>query len=496
MPEFMQDFVISQLTKEASFAMVAPWQAKCPLKEVNMSMKLFLTAVLFLSYVPLVHADEAIDSATFDALLATAQSVGQPSRFAELSGQLWGKFVKAVREDQVRINEHQLKSMQYKDKTMRYSMTVKGDMPPHGYPLYIALHGGGQTSSWVNDSQWEAMKTYYSSSVNNGIYVATRGVADTWNLHFMDESYTLYDRLIENLVALENVDPDRVYILGFSAGGDGVYQITPRMADRFAAANMSAGHHNWIKFDNLYNTPFLIQVGQSDGAYKRNTVAVENFVELNRLAQLRGGYTHELFLHYQGSHNNWRDNDPSGANQTIVVNPEAWLHGGNSEVVDKNTNAIRWLDQFSRNPHPPKIYWDPATDAPREVNSGAAYLQDATLKSLLSLPRRLFYWLDLGVNPGSAPQGLIEASYDKGGNEFALNLPATISRIRVLLHYDMVDFHREFSVKVNGAAVARVNRQGDLRVMTRTLLERGDSAYIFQDEIIVEKTDDGQWTVK
>ena len=55
------------------------------------------------------------------------------------------------------------------------------------------------------------------------------------------------------MIVYEGVDPNRVYLTGFSAGGDGVYQITARMNDRFAATNMSAGHHNWVNFENLYN---------------------------------------------------------------------------------------------------------------------------------------------------------------------------------------------------------------------------------------------------
>ena len=43
---------------------------------------------------------------------------------------------------------------------------------------------------------------------------------------------------------LGDVDPNRVYIMGYSAGGDGVYQLAPRMADRWAAAAMMAGHPN------------------------------------------------------------------------------------------------------------------------------------------------------------------------------------------------------------------------------------------------------------
>ena len=43
----------------------------------------------------------------------------------------------------------------------------------------------------------------------------------------------MYDRLIENMILFENVDPNRVYFLGYSAGGDGVYQIAPRLVEKY-----------------------------------------------------------------------------------------------------------------------------------------------------------------------------------------------------------------------------------------------------------------------
>ena len=46
------------------------------------------------------------------------------------------------------------------------------------------------------------------------------------------------------MIMLYEVDPNKVYLMGYSAGGDGVYQLAPRMADRFAAAAMMAGHPN------------------------------------------------------------------------------------------------------------------------------------------------------------------------------------------------------------------------------------------------------------
>jgi predicted esterase len=171
---------------------------------------------------------------------------------------------------------------------MRYEYRKIGPRPEAGHPLYIALHGGGSAPTAVNDRAWNHMKIYYLSSVTNGVYVAPRGVADTWNLHSVAASYPLYDRLIENMILFEGVDPNRVYLLGYSAGGDGVYQVSPRMADRFAAANMSAGHHNNVNPSNLCNLPFLMQVGENDKAYGRNRATVHYNMRMDDLQQQHG----------------------------------------------------------------------------------------------------------------------------------------------------------------------------------------------------------------
>ena len=156
-------------------------------------------------------------------------------------------------------------TLEYDGSAMRFLMEQKGEPDENGlYPLYITLHGGGDWTPEDNDGQWFGMFQYYKEAVQNGIYVACRGITDTWDLHFRPESYPLYDRLIQAMISLYRADPNRVYLLGFSAGGDGVYQITPRMADRFAAANMSSGHPNGISMRNLMNCPFSIQVGVRD----------------------------------------------------------------------------------------------------------------------------------------------------------------------------------------------------------------------------------------
>ncbi|GAF89368.1 unnamed protein product, partial [marine sediment metagenome] len=241
-----------------------------------------------------------------------------------VKGLLWAKYSDEQRHDPKRLQEHKTRQLAFSSSTMRYDYRKVGPRPKTGHPLYIALHGGGGAPARVNDRGWDHMKIYYLSSVANGVYVAPRGVSNTSNLHSMPHSYPLYDRLIENMILFEEVNPNRVYLLGYSAGGDGVYQVAPRMADRFAAANMSAGHHNGVSPMSLYNLPFLVQVGERDTAYGRHKATVKFSMKLDGLQQqYPEGYIHDVFVH-SGRGHGFRDNHPTDP-QMILAKPKLWL---------------------------------------------------------------------------------------------------------------------------------------------------------------------------
>jgi poly(3-hydroxybutyrate) depolymerase len=156
---------------------------------------------------------------------------------------------------------------------MKYAFIKFGAAPASGHSLYISMHGGGGAPAAVNDRQWKNQIRLYKPV--EGYYLAPRAATDTWNLWHQGHIDPMFDTLIENFVALKGVDPNKVYITGYSAGGDGTYQLGPRMADRWAAAAMMAGHPNEARPDNLYNLPFFIQCGGKDAAYDRNKIAAK-----------------------------------------------------------------------------------------------------------------------------------------------------------------------------------------------------------------------------
>ena len=369
--------------------------------------------------------------------------------------------------------------------SMRFMMEIRGEPGEGGYPLYLALHGGGTDLPENNDEQWGIMFDYYRWDMKSGIYVAVRGITDTWDLHFRPESYPLYDRLIQSMIYLYQADPDRVYLLGFSAGGDGVYQVAPRMADRFAAANMSSGHPNGVSLRNPVNLPFSIQAGVHD-YYTEDALRCVRAAEFEKTLNdyreaLGGGYEHQVLIRVPDGHgfdDSAYENeaevlaDPTAYADPAVVTPllERFLEaykaaGGPDEVITMSYvsagelpefdsavrrivteeyglavrtvkgSAMRFVDQFTRNPVPDAVEWDLGTRADtRETDS--------------------FYWLraDPAVN-----QGTIHARVT-GDNALSVTPEGVSGDFSILVNPRLIDVSRpvhittpegEFDVMVN-----------------------------------------------
>ena len=378
------------------------------------------------------------------------EMVARNHLFAELSA--------LERYNPERIEEMENLTMFFGDVRMRFTYEIRGEAPENGHALFIALHGGGGVPQFVNEQQFQHMQIYYRDSVQEGIYVAVRGVRDTWNTHFNYESFPLYDRLIENMILFYDIDPNRVYLLGFSAGGDGVYGITPRMADRFAAVSMSAGHHNWVNPINFKHTPIILQCGDSDTAFYRHIETV-NFGEVMRDL----GYTFALNMHVNMPHN-FFDNVPASAPQRVWADPFAWRDGEASDIIEIDTNSVRFLKQFTREPLPDEIAWHLGTRADmRSVES--------------------FYWLRAGFDVND---GVIRALLDRDANAISIQTDEYVSgAFYILLNRQMVDFDTPVILDVNGN-ISEVAVTSSADILLETTIERLDPNFQFTAMIRIE----------
>ena len=119
-------------------------------------------------------------------------------------------------------------------------------------------------------------------------------------------------------------------MLGYSAGGDGVYQMAPRMADRWAAAAMMAGHPNGVSLLSLRNVPFALQVGGNDSAYNRNKVGKEYGESSTSCKRTTRKAT-------------------SISSRFTKAKPH-WMGG-------EDKAALPWMAKHTRNPIPERVVW-------------------------------------------------------------------------------------------------------------------------------------------
>lgn len=406
---------------------------------------------------------------------SATNSAQPPESYEELSV-VWEKYRRDQRLNETRQVEHNEKRIIYRGKTMRYHVVTRGQKPDEGYHLYIALHGGGGVPSENNNKAWERMKSKYLESIEQGIYVAPRGTTDTWDMHFQPESYVLYDRLIENMFLFEDVCSDRVYLLGYSAGGDAVYQISPRMADRWAAVHMSAGHPNGVDLRNLANVPIALQAGQHDEAYDRNIETAKMHEVLDSLTkENEGQYIHTTWIHYNYGHT-FLDNEPGHVPKTVVANTNSILtNSGSCDTIECDTNAIRWLHQFKRNSRPQRLIWDLITRADR--NGEGFWDQNGRGQQ--------HYWLDIGDHsPESLGVDTIVVALDKETN--AIHVEKAGQYLRILIDRGMLDLAHPINVFI-GERNYPVRVVPSRQTQMETVRQRGDLRYIFEGSIVLRK---------
>lgn len=322
------------------------------------------------------------------------------------------------------------KQITYKNYTLKFTTQIFGDKPAGGRSLYISLHGGGGTTAAENDQQWENQKRLYK--LKEGVYFVPRSPKDAWNMwhdYPMDE---LISEVVKDEIVIDDVNPDKVYVMGYSAGGDGVFQLAPRLADYWAAAAMMAGHPGDAQILNLKNIPFDAFVGGKDAAYHRNELVAQWGLRMDSLAKVYpGSFIHEIHVYPDMPH---------------------WMNR-------KDTIAVPWLASFTRNALPKDVIW----------------IQDDIL-------RDQFYWLGTPIE--SAKQGLKVRVAVSGNN---INIIENQDEVLyIYLNDDLLNLDKKVSVTINGKQIfnKKVPRNAD--VIKQSIAARLDKGLIFSGKLVVK----------
>jgi poly(3-hydroxybutyrate) depolymerase len=367
------------------------------------------------------------DAIKFDAkldplVLEQSAAVRKLAWKAYLEGYEAQQFAEDLKANRVRYEKYECP----------YVVRAVGSMPAGGWPLVIAMHGGGGAPQEVNDSQWRIMQRYYRDqpSAEGYLYLALRAPNNVWNGFYDWYNLALTDRLIRQFTAGANVDPNKVYLIGYSHGGYGAFFIGPRMPDRFAAIHASAAAPTGGNAvgRNLRNTQFTFMVGEHDLAYNRLKFCREfdKFV-----SELRGDRTDVYPVTFEYK--------------------EGFPHSG---LPDRD--KIKDLYPHVRSPLPHELTW---------------LLTNKEVKSL--------NWVSV---PGAADD--MELTAKCADNRVSLTCK-NIKKLNVLLDERLVDFSKPLALEVNGEKSSSKLRPS-LRTLCETLAERGDYEFMFATRVPVK----------
>lgn len=432
-----------------------------------------------------VTADNSLpgDAPLSDRIDALAANLTDNASVTALRQLIWQEYAEQVAKDSPgradEIQKNKVTNIKIGRTTMKVQTKVVGRAPADGYPVFLVYHGGGyDPSGTTNESQWSGMADRYTQTRVPAIYISIRSVSDnesSGQIFSTDISWAFYDRIIEDCILYMNADPNKVYIVGYSAGGNGVYQIAPVLADRLAAATMTAGHPEGIDLTNLYNLPFYLNVGELDSAYNRNTVTVEYSEKLDALAdKYGGGYLHWCFVHVGKEHGVVGDN--ATTDQRVVKDLAAWydaykasgtLASSSGNTTTANTDAATLMTAHTRDPLPSRIVWNTA-------------VSKADQRGISS-----FYWIST-----TAESSTVDISYDKATNTITMNSSRLRSgEITIYLNEDMVDLFSPVKVVLTSGTVLEFTPEISTDLLRSTTAERGDPNYQFAASITLTSTD-------
>ncbi|MEO0650709.1 MAG: dienelactone hydrolase family protein [Planctomycetota bacterium] len=258
--------------------------------------------------------------------------------------------------------------------------------------LLLGLHGGGEGvgSAGASRSNWALEGAI-------GIYPqAIRLYGDAWNTA-QGERFCL--TLIEHAKLHLGVDPDRVYVAGFSMGGTGSWHLAGRYPDLLAGAipahgvimaspkaqlatpeDVRAIQHGLLP--NVRNLPVYSYTGTADINCMPGTFVYAH----RRLEQLA-------------------EQDPEGYQRRKFT-----LHAGLDHSFPSNEPAagLEWVRQYDRDSYPRTLVWEYARapfPLPRDGDPQERLVQ------------RDFYWLTC-----EKPQDLMKVRAERDGARFTLDV--------------------------------------------------------------------------
>ena len=122
------------------------------------------------------------------------------------------------------------------DSTEYYLYTPSNMKPGEKYPIALFMHGccGENYHATLRNTVDPPLRMWHNFGANTQsipTFIIAPATSRGWVQHFNN-----LKKVMDELVANHNGDPQRIYVCGFSMGGDGTFKIIQQYPDYFAAA--------------------------------------------------------------------------------------------------------------------------------------------------------------------------------------------------------------------------------------------------------------------
>ena len=315
------------------------------------------------------------------------------------------------------------------DATMNFYLGVKGEKPDKGYPVIIYLHGSGP-----REAEWTTgLKLALRFDDSPSMYIIPQIPNEGgWYRWWQKSKQWVWDRLITQLLAMNEVDPSRIYIIGISEGGYGSQRLASFYADFLAGAGPMAGGEPLknAPVENLGHTAFSFQTGEQDDTFYRCMLTRETAARLDSMQRIYPDeYTHR-----------------------VVIQP------GRGHAIDYSPTTP-WLMQYRRNAQPRHFIWE---NMEMDGIRRNAFYNIEVMEETSGEERTRYEFavskknsIDLNVSTvqyhtsWQDPRWGIDMLFDKSYT------PAKHGRLRIYLSEQLVDTDAPITLCVNGKKVFR-----------------------------------------
>ncbi len=327
-----------------------------------------------------------------------------------------------------------------------------------GKGLVVGLHGGGEGAGSADEPRgtWQlkgCMGIYPQGLVLTG---------DNWNtVH--GEKHIL--TLIEIAKAQYDIDPDRVYVMGFSMGGTGSWHMAGRFPDLLAGAAPCAGVVMASPKSAVPTKEEVLTVQYGIVPNVRN-LAMYYFIGLEDRNCPPGTY---LFV--QDMLADLRKEDPGGYGGIRFTTYPGLAH---AMPPGEPGHLLEWMGEQRRDAFPRKIVWEYALQ-PHPLPKA----HDKTGR----LVQRWFYWIR-----HDRPSDRMEIKAERDGNSFSVRaLGVDREGLWLMLNPTMIDVAQEVVVTVDGEEFYRGRPAPDFATVVESLDSKLDTTMVFDRKIALWK---------